>query len=215
MQQKITGDVGQVAGQDIINSAPQHRLSNTVNIKMADDAQPKTITELQRKAISTKVYEVNEKTAIERRTIYSDILRDYGIEVIRDLPRDRYKEVMASLDQYMNQIGKGASLAVAEDERAGFCTHCTKISHHLKQTRLALGAVCVLLLAISAKTLLVIADSHATSDSMYRMMHRCDFEGRAYSVGSSVVMPNNRQCECIFNMERSIAHWIAVKQESN
>ncbi len=216
VQQSITGGAEQVAGKNINNRGPQQRLSNTIHIKMADKGEQLTITELQRKGIAAKVYEVQEKTSIKPLEIYANILKDFGIEAIRDLPRDKYKEVMASLEQSMNKLGEGASLAVAEDVRAGFCSRCTKIQPQLIQIWLVLGVVFVLIIAATiTKILFFSADSRAQPESIHRLMHRCDFESRAYSIGSQLIMPNNRQCECIFDAESGIAHWVVSKATSD
>ncbi len=163
MQQSIVGDVGQVAGKNIINSGPQQHLSNIVNIK------------------------------------------------VRDLPRETYKEVIGSLDPSINRMGEGASSAAAEHTPTSFCALCTKRHLQFRQIWLALGVMFALIMVTSIKILFFSVPIPVKPESIYPIKHRCDFENRSYSIGSLFVMPNHRQSECIFDVERGIAYWVVSK----
>ncbi len=130
---------------------------------------------------------------------------------IRDLPRDTYKEVIGSLALSINCTGEGASSAAAEDIQTNFCALCTKTHLQFTKIWLAFGVMFAFIMATGIKILFFSPDSPVKPESIHPIKHHCDFESRAYSVGSLLVMSNNRQSECIFDVERGIAYWVVGK----
>ena len=129
---------------------------------------------------------------------------------IRDLPRDCYKEVIESLAPSNKLMGEGASLTAA-DTQISFCALCTKTHLQFRQIWLAFGVMFALIMATGIKILFFSANTPIKPESIHPIKHHCDFENRSYSIGSLLVMPNNRQSECIFDVERGIAYWVVSK----
>src|SRR5450830_1509547 len=102
MSEKVefTGDVGQAVMGDV-KEAP--RLNNVVTLNMGKEAPPPvpTITDFQRSRISQLVKDLAAFTGDHTLDIYRIIFTEFGIEKIRELPRDRYKEAVTLVDKWI------------------------------------------------------------------------------------------------------------------
>lgn len=207
---EFQGDVGQ-AVMGNVNEAP--RLSNVVHVNLAgEQGKPKLITNLQRKSIATKVKELVQIGDLEPLDVYRVILNDFGVETIAELPRERYKDVMALLDGWItetkgdvdptpqrratDQIAPATSMSVA-------CAACEKSLKVARDARMMTIMQIVVILAATAFLGWLMWSTPAdveTSTSCYA-------DGKKYSVGSNIKMVNSVLKECFVGVEGRAPYW--------
>src|SRR5450830_462254 len=132
MSEKVefTGDVGQAVMGDV-KEAP--RLNNVVTLNMGKEEPPPvpTIIDFQRSRISQLVKDLAAMTGDHTLDIYRVIFTEFGIEKIRELPRDRYKEAIALIEKWIvdtkeSALPKSSATPVSTgiEPRAELCSRC-------------------------------------------------------------------------------------------
>jgi len=194
------GDVAQLITGGTVYEGSNPQLSNVFNLSFGANAD-RSITDLQRKAIAYRVGEVLSATGLERIDVYKVILTDFGVDKLGELPRDSFHEVMALLDQWIKDplnVPHSSSLphpyALVADPGStrepsspsnGSMRHNTTITISNLHLFIVIGVFGVLLCGAW------LAGVGYSQDPTV-----CQYEGRAFSVGSLVKMEGfKRECQ--------------------
>lgn len=200
-EQYKVGDVAQlVTGGTVVEGSSPH-MSNVLNLSFGSK-EVRTITDLQRKEIATRVGEVLSITGLERLDVYKVILTDFGVDKLAELSRDSYHEVMALLDGWVREAKGlpppratapslisaliGAPSPNNAPQPPADSSSCHGIARHLVGLYL-LGAFGVAGAIIGGMLLLGLGQPQGPA--------LCHFDGNLYSVGSVVKM-GGREREC-------------------
>lgn len=204
------GDVGQAVMGDV-KEAP--RLKNVVHVNLTSEhGMTKPITNLQRKSIAAKVKELVEIGDLEPLDVYRVILNDFGAENIAEFPRDRYKDVMKLLDDWIfeskgdsdpplqrrmeDQITPAMSMSLA-------CAACDKSLKAARDARMMTVMQTALILVATALLGWMIWSAPAEAETATS----CHAEGKAYSVGSATKMVNGALRECMASSNGGAPYW--------
>lgn len=207
---EFQSEVGQ-AVMGNVNEAP--RLNNVVHVNLSgEQSKPKPITNLQRKSIAAKVKELVQLGDMEQLDVYRVILTDFGVETIAELPRDRYKDVMKLLDDWIaetrgdvdptpqrratDQIAPAMSMSLA-------CAACEKSLKAARDVRMMTFMQTVVILAATALLGWLMWSAPADSETTTS----CHADGKAHSVGSTVKMVNGVLRECMAGIEEGAPYW--------
>ncbi|QBP10128.1 hypothetical protein [Cupriavidus metallidurans] len=217
----VEGDVGQVVAGNVIHEGANARshLSNVITINNGEPLAPiRTITELQRKRISAKVKEVMQVAGIKQQLeVYSVVLTDFGIEKILDLPRDQFKGVMAMLDSWIAEerstpaAPNDAAMPTVNASDNVQCAGCAAVARGLGRTHtgmrlMTLGVVG----AIGAAGYAVYAKPLPAVESDIPLA--CHHDGKVYSVGGVMRMPDNAVYECANSVPAELwGQWIPAR----
>jgi hypothetical protein len=194
------GDVAQLITGGTVYEGSSPQLSNVFNLSFGANTD-RAITDLQRKAIAYRVGEVLSATGLERIDVYKVILTDFGINKLGELPRDSFHEVMALLDRWVKDPlkvppssskhshpyalidGPGSSREPPPSDGAmGRNTTIVISNRHLFS---AIGVAGALLCGVW------LAGVGLSQDPTV-----CQFDGRAFSVGSVLKMEGlKRECQ--------------------
>ncbi len=220
----VKGDAGQVVAGDATHdgaSATNH-LSNviTINNGKGDHApEPiRKINDLQRRRIASKVHEVMDAIGMEKLEVYRIILTDFGLDEIRDLPRNQFKAVMETLERWIAEereereepvIETSSAPASSEKENPVIpnapCIGCTAVESQLTRVRRWVVAAVGLALAaggaagyavfthvgVSAGT-----PASGSANAIAGSAATCQHDGKVYSRGSVTRMSDNTLYVC-------------------
>ncbi|QCX49852.1 hypothetical protein [Ralstonia pseudosolanacearum] len=235
----VKGDAGQVVAGDATHdgaSATNH-LSNVITIHNGKGDQApepsRKINDLQRKRIASKVHEVMNATGMEKLEVYRIILTDFGLDEIRDLPRNQFKAVMEMLERWITEEREEpvieASSAPTPSEKESQvipnvpCIGCTAVESQLtRMRRWVMAAVCLALAAGGAAGYAVFPSagvsagtpaSGSGSGSANAIADRsatCQHDGKVYSRGSVTRMSDNTLYVCSAS-DNGAASWEAAR----
>ncbi|MDO3621791.1 hypothetical protein Q3O98_11840 [Ralstonia pseudosolanacearum] len=217
----VKGDAGQVVAGDATHdgaSATNH-LSNviTINNGKGDQApEPsRKINDLQRRRIASKVHEVMNATGMEKLEVYRIILTDFGLDEIRDLPRNQFKAVMEMLERWIAEESEEpvieTSSAPASSERESQvipdvpCIGCTAVESRLtRMRRWMIAAVSLALAAGGAAGYAVFTPARVSAGTpangsaiaVAGSSATCQHDGKVYSRGSVTRMSDNTLYVC-------------------
>ncbi len=217
----VKGDAGQVVAGDATHdgaSATNH-LSNVITINNGKSDQTpepsRKINDLQRRRIAAKVHEVMNATSMEKLEVYRIILTDFGLDEIRDLPRNQFKAVMEMLERWIAEESEEpvieASPAPASSERESQvipnvpCIGCTTIESQLARMRRWVAAAVGLALAAGGAAVYAVftpagvSAGTPTSGSAIAIAGSattCQHDGKVYSRGSVTRMSDNTLYVC-------------------
>lgn len=196
------GDVAQLITGGTVYEGSNAQLSNVFNLSFGSNAD-RAITDLQRKAIAYRVGEVLSATGLERIDVYKVILTDFGVDKLGELPRDSFHEVMALLDRWVRDplnvphssslahpfalTGDPGSSSEPSSPSGGSPHRNTTIVISNRHLLSAIGVASALLCGAW------LAGVGLSQDPTV-----CQFDGRAFSVGSVVKMEGlKRECQRI------------------
>lgn len=222
----VQGDAGQVvagnATQD--GATANNQLNNVITInqgKAEQVAEPvKTITDLQRRQISSKVDEVMAATGESKLDVYREVLTDFGIEEIRQLPRDQYKAVIVMLDRWVAEargesVNDGAQQPAEHPMHSNTpCVGCAAVSHQIVRTRRALSIIGVVALAAACAAAYAAFGSTSVPDASVASngsTATCLHDGKSYSLGSVTRMSDNVVYRCTVPEGAGNAVWESTR----
>lgn len=216
MSEKVdfNGDVGQAVMGDV-KEAP--RLNNVVTLNMGSGASPvAAITDLQRASISEVVKDLASLTGDHALDIYRVIFTEFGIEKIRELPRDRYKEAVALVNKWIDDAKDSAlpkpapSSPIVIEQNSHHCARCEEkdISFQRSQKTIyfLIGAL-VLCLSWCGWILYKFPNDEAHVESPAN----CFYEGKPYSAGSVIKPGIVGTRECVADGRSNIMNWVKVR----
>lgn len=233
-EQHFTGDVGQVAAGNAVSHTHGPSQRNVINIHNGATAAPSApITELQRRAIAAKVFEVSNASDLDTIDIYRIILAEFGAEKIRELPKSEYRAAMELLAQLEKEAGAAPS-PIQVDDPSPFtistpptvetrlepadhlCPHCAEHKRNLvavlDQSRNArrLSGIVISVLALFAAGSAAMTYSGALSATGPTSEPVCRFNNGAYSIGSVVAVGGNKSRECVLGADGNQTRWESV-----
>ena len=206
----VQGDAGQVVAGNATHdgATANNQLSNVITINHGQpelQAEPLKITDLQRRQISSKVDEVMAATGETKLDVYREVLTEFGIEEIRQLPRDQYKPVIVMLDRWVAEargesVNDGAQKSAEQRMPPNTpCVGCSALSQQLTRTRRAVsivGAVAVTAACVGAYAAFGTSGAPDPSITAGGAVLDCHHDGKAYSLGSVTRMSDNVVYRC-------------------
>lgn len=218
MSEKIEarGDIGQIIDGNV-HEAP--RQSNVVNFNVGSDKGPtQTLTDLQRKRISSLVRELCAITQEETLDVYRVILTEFGAERMRDMPREKYHDVVAQIERWITENKQGTQTPSSAASNAEVlptinalayrCDACKeKDVSYARLQRLSRGQWLLLaILAIGCGLLLY--KMPVSGDVSSASEHHCFYEGKPYSVGSTIKGSGGTIRECVIDQTAEKMFWM-------
>ncbi|WJF89459.1 alpha/beta hydrolase [Paraburkholderia bonniea] len=97
MNQKFSGDIGQVAGRNVWSNSIQ----STVSVHIHDGAKARYVTERQRAAIARLVFKIEAKTYTDKLMVYRRLMNEFGFPSMDTLPRGKYTHIIFYLDNWL------------------------------------------------------------------------------------------------------------------
>ncbi|AIU27213.1 hypothetical protein LV28_12380 [Pandoraea pnomenusa] len=237
-EQNFHSDIGQVAGESIVNHTNGPTQSNIITIHGAAPPEPPApITELQRKAIGAKVAQIAERGGVEKIHVYRIILTHFGVNRIRELPKTDFHATMAFLDELEKGGDDASSEGDAAEEGDGAlcgapgaqaihihpapCQGCIGLTDELglveRQARAArvwagaaMSALFVGVIGVAA----AFYTGHIEAKGRFERK-ACYFGSGIYSVGSVLPVAGSKTRECLPNVDGSGAHWETIGSPSS
>jgi len=210
---EFSGDVGQAVMGDV-KEAP--RLNNVVTLNMGKEAPPPVpvITDFQRSRISQVVKDLAALTGDHTLDIYRIIFTEFGIEKIRELPRDRYKETVALVEKWIVDAKDAAlpksvapvPVAVA-DHQAGHCARCEEKDANFARQQKTNFAQWVLIAILACSCAWLLYKMPEPYDADHLPENKCYFDGKAYSLGSTVRNFLGALQECVLDTSGVQSRW--------
>jgi hypothetical protein len=210
----VKGDVGQVVMGDVKAAA---RFNNVVTLNMGSEATPvQTITDFQRSRISELVKDLAALTGDHTLDIYRVIFTEFGIEKIRELPRDRYKETVALIDQWIVDATETTQpkaellpqqpIATLHDA----CLLCKeKDASYTRLQKSSRAQWCALILCILVCGWLLYKLPNNDASSLDSA--NCIYEGKPYSIGSAIKVTSVITRECLVDPATNATFWGKVR----
>ncbi|WP_432239919.1 DUF1496 domain-containing protein [Herbaspirillum robiniae] len=216
---EVRGDVAQLIGGNV-HEAP--RQNNVVNFNVGSDKGPvQTLTDLQRKRIAGLVRELCAITQEDTLDVYRVILTEFGAERMKDMPREKYHEVVAQVERWIVENKQGTSkpppeaiTAVANEtvkSVAAQIHHCDTCSEkdisyarlqRVSRGQWALSAI------LAAGCGLLLYKMPAQADAAPTGEHHCFYEGKPYSAGSTIKGGGGTLRECTVDASSGQLSWI-------
>ncbi|WFR81399.1 hypothetical protein P9875_09635 [Janthinobacterium rivuli] len=222
---EFSGDVGQAIFGNL-NESP--RLSNVVTLHVGEKEKPANlITPYQRTSIKLLVDELAMLSGDEDMKIYRGLITDYGLHRFKELPRSKYREVKATLEQRIDQASNppaAPSVAPPSAKNAPEAPHhpytllpclaCVEKSLSFSRlqltARIQLGAL-ITCLAVCGWLLYKMQVAPAVHGSRSAVDGKCYIAGKAYSVGH-IERSRGRAVECVGPIGDMPAVWLDVNR---
>jgi hypothetical protein len=222
---EVRGDVAQLIGGNV-NEAP--RQSNVVNFHMTGEkAVELMLTDLQRKRISALVKELCAITQEKPLDVYRVILTDFGAERMKDMPRVKYHDVVAQVERWIaenkhdvrkgeeaappasaNEVAKPLLVVASAVPRCDTCSE--KDISYARLQRISRGQwMLSAVLAIGCGLLLYKMPMPASAGPNGES--HCYFEGKPYSVGSTIKNTGGTLKECAIGIDSVVTSWVKPK----
>ncbi|MBO7758241.1 alpha/beta hydrolase [Burkholderia pseudomallei] len=101
MNQKFSGDVGQVAGGDVKSNSAQANVNFHFHSEKPASVATKFISDRQRNAIARKAFEIEEKTGTDKLMVYRRLMTVFDFERMDEMPRNVYERAIKYLDGWI------------------------------------------------------------------------------------------------------------------
>ena len=117
MNQKFSGDVGQVAGGDVKSSSAQTNVNVHFHGGESKSVVTKFISDKQRNAIARKAFEIEAKTGTDKLMVYRRLMTVFDFERMDEMPRNAYERAIKYLDGWIRNGTLGqVPAALAQQE---------------------------------------------------------------------------------------------------
>lgn len=103
MNQKFSGDVGQVAGGDVKNNSAQTNVNVHFHGGESTPVVTKFISDKQRNAIARKAFEIQAKTGTDKLMVYRRLMSVFDFERMDEMPRHVYERAIKYLDGWIRR----------------------------------------------------------------------------------------------------------------
>ncbi|AOJ11686.1 hypothetical protein [Burkholderia mayonis] len=101
MNQKFSGDVGQVAGHDVKSNSAQASVNLHFHSGESKPVVTKVISDRQRNVIARKAFEIQGKTGTDKLMVYRRLMTVFNFKKMDDMPRDVYERALKYLDGWI------------------------------------------------------------------------------------------------------------------
>ncbi len=222
----IAGDVTHLVNGNV-HEAPQLSSVVTLNV-LGDNKKVETLTQLQRRTIADLIDQLCAKTGEERLALYRIILTDFGATKMKFMPREKYPQVKAQINQWLAEAKQGNEALekdptpILEKESHSsppeapapvavspiICYTCVEkdIGYmRLQRNNRGLWVLIILLATICGWSLYkmpVPAAPEQVADNT-----TCFFEGKAYSTGGTIRVDGGLVKECIYDATTRKSFW--------
>ena len=216
MGKEFHGDVGQVVMGDAKTGPALHNVMN-VNVSSAPEAKPaefKPLNTFQRTKIKERVKAVSASTGMADLDVYRHILAEFGADNLNSLSADAYKDVIAYLDGLAGyHLPDEPSEQPATPETPLPCTVCEDHKHSIKKLRIGFALLGTFSLFCLCGVVWAVAQSNKadTPASITATDEYCHQDGKSFSVGSIVKMPDNNFMQCTNAPGASPNYWEQIK----
>lgn len=195
-----------------LNEAP--RQSNVVNLTIGSKTEFQPLTKLQRQDVTAKVKALVALEGGSPLTVYRVLLNSFGAANMDAFPGDKYMAAMELLDVRIVAQQSAPVSAVApitpprvEVEAAVPRLGCTRHQAEIKRLRAIVVAQWALLAgAILFCGWLWLPSAVGTAPKS-SLETSCLVDGKGYSMGSSIKMPNGSIRECMNNGPEGNPRW--------
>ena len=217
MGKEFHGDVGQVVMGDAKTGPALHNVMN-VNVSSAPETKPvefKPLNMFQRAKIKDRVKAVSASTGMADLEVYRHILAEFGADNLNSLSTDTYKDVMVYLAGLAgDHLPDEPSEQPATQEAPLPCPVCVEHKHSVKKLRIGLSILATFSLFCLCGVVWAVAQSNKADApaSIAATDEYCHQDGKSFSVGSIVKMPDNNLMKCTNAPGASPNYWEAVKQ---
>jgi len=206
----FNGDVGQAVMGDVKEAL---RFNNVVTLNMGHEAPPvQTITDFQRSRIAELIKDLAALTGDHTLDIYRIIFTEFGIEKIRELPRDRYKEVVAQIDKWIVDAKDAAQSRKpappplqANESHAATCALCREKDINFQRLQRAARAQLLALLVCLVGCGWLLYKMPDPAAKPVDEGARCYYDGKPYSAGSTIKGSGGTLRECRVDVTGHIA----------
>ncbi|ORC46262.1 hypothetical protein B2G74_27570 [Burkholderia sp. A27] len=218
MEQKFTGDIGQVAGRDVKSNSAQ----SSVNVHIHNGPKTKYISDRQRRAIAHRVYQIEAKTGTDKLMVYRRLMAVFKFSSMDEMPHDLYERATSYLDTWLRNGTTDQPSVKAKTQRPAQPTETrtydatenltaiaapdrSSLSHQpvtvapAKPTVSwrAVAVACGVIAAAAAVTYIVMERSAASAQLPDPpVAAQCEYGGHHYSIGSVVLQAGLRQ-QCV------------------
>ncbi|MGS0892745.1 alpha/beta hydrolase [Burkholderia stagnalis] len=103
MNQKFSGDVGQVAGRDVKTNSAQTNVNVHFHGGESKSDVTKFISDKQRNAIARKAFEIEAKTGTDKLMVYRRLMTVFDFERMDEMPRAAYERAIKYLDGWIRR----------------------------------------------------------------------------------------------------------------
>ncbi|MBY8609955.1 alpha/beta hydrolase [Burkholderia arboris] len=103
MNQKFSGDVGQVAGGDVKSNSAQTNVNVHFHGGQSKPVVTKFISDKQRNAIARKAFEIQAKTGTDKLMVYRRLMSVFDFERMDEMPRSVYERATKYLDGWIRR----------------------------------------------------------------------------------------------------------------
>lgn len=238
MEQKFTGDIGQVAGRDVKSNSAQ----SSVNVHIHNGPKTKYISDRQRRAIAHRVYQIEAKTGTDKLMVYRRLMAVFKFSSMDEMPHDLYERATSYLDAWLRNGSTDQPPVKAKTPRSAQSTETrthdvtenvtavaapdrSSLSHQPESLGPVLTSTvapakpatpwravvvaCGVIAAVAAVTYILVERSTASArSSAVPAAAQCEYGGNHYSIGSVVLQAGLRQ-QCVTTDENA-ATWEKV-----
>lgn len=120
MNQKFSGDVGQVAGGDVKSNSAQTNVNVHFHGGESKPVVTKFISDKQRNAIARKAFEIEEKTGTDKLMVYRRLMTVFDFERMDEMPRNVYERAIKYLDGWIRNgtLGQAPAAPGHQEDKA-------------------------------------------------------------------------------------------------
>ncbi|WP_148664553.1 hypothetical protein [Herbaspirillum robiniae] len=215
---EVRGDVAQLIGGNV-NEAP--RQNNVVNFNVGGDKGPvQTLTDLQRKRIAGLVRELCAITQEDTLDVYRVILTEFGAERMKDMPREKYHDVVAQVERWIAENKQGAHktspaalrVAASEPEQpiaetAHHCDTCSEKDRSYSRLQRVSRGQWMLSGTLAIVCGLLLYKMPTSADAATSPGQHCFFQGSPYTAGSTIKSPGGVLRECVYDETHETMMW--------
>lgn len=117
MNQKFSGDVGQVAGHDVKSNSAQSNVNFHFHGGEAKPVVTRFISDRQRNVIARKAFEIQGRTGTDKLMVYRRLMTVFDFERMDEMPRNVYGRAIKYLDSWIRNgtLGQAPAAPVQQD----------------------------------------------------------------------------------------------------
>ncbi|WP_081066239.1 alpha/beta hydrolase [Burkholderia cepacia] len=119
MNQKFSGDVGQVAGGDVNSNSAQTNVNLHFHGSEPKPVATTFISDKQRNAIARKAFEIEAKTGTDKLMVYRRLMTVFDFERMDKMPRAAYERAIKYLDGWIRNgtLGQTSGAPAQQDAK--------------------------------------------------------------------------------------------------
>ena len=205
------GDVGQLVTGGTVNSGGNASVNNVVHLTVVSD-KPSLISDIQRQSLLSRLGEAVAATGLTPTELRLEMFATFGVNRISDIPAGRFQDAMDFLDRWIKIPHRDGTQAVehlAKSDRPAPRLVAPRSPGTLAPSLLLQFTHTRYLIVLVALglTSVIIATGWAASSRAPENPPGCEWEGKRYSVGSTVLMNGQKAVCTARDIDSEIAVW--------